>query len=206
MIKKLSILIFLIILISCTNAIPFGNETQDAVILPSSFKMMSSPELDSEFFIQFQIVEIDGNGLDGYHTELKIYDNRGVLIHPKQCDKLIFASDLGCPASPFGLGEISFADSNGFVNYSVFLPSCGFFSDGEFCFQLQQTYTATITGRGLFREENFTTQIKQIETNWIGDFLRFFASNSQGIFLLVIAFVVVGSLVTVILTRRKHGN
>lgn len=201
MIKKLSILIFLLMLIACTNAIPFGNETQNSVIQSGSFKMMSSPELDSELFIQFQIVGTDGNGLDGYHTELKIYDNRGVLIYPK---KNFNVSEW--PPNPGFLGEITFADSNGFVNYSVFLPSCGFFSDGEFCFQLQQTYTATITGRGLFRQENFTTQIKQIETNWIGDFLRFFSLNSQGIFILVVAFVVVGSLTSIILTRRKHGN
>ncbi len=201
MIKKLSILIFLLILIASTNAIPFGNETQDAVIQSGSFKMMSSPELDSEFFMQFQIVGTDGNGLDGYHTELKIYDNRGVLIYPsKNIDLRDWRTNY--PLS----GEISYADSNGFVNYSVFLPSCGFFSDGEFCFQLQETYTATITGRGLFREENFTTQIKQIETNWIGDFLRFFISNSQGIFISIIAFSIIVSLVTVILVRRKHGN
>ena len=200
MIKKLSILIFLIILLTCTNAIPFGNETQDAVILPGSFKMMSRPELDSEFFIQFQIVGTDGNGLDGYHTELKIYDNRGVLIFPKKPAYLTFGG------SRILSGEFAFADSNGFVNHSVFLPSCGFFSDGEFCFQLQQTYTATITGRGLFRQENFVPQIKQIETNWIGDFMRFFAINSQGIFILAVAFVVVGSLVSLFLMRRKHGN
>ncbi len=116
--------------------------------------------------------------------------------------------DLTCKQIDFKTlqAEISYADSNGFVNYSVFLPSCGFFSDGEFCFQLQQTYTATITGRGLFRQENFTTQIKQIETNWIGDFLRFFSVNSQGIFILVIALIVVVSITSVILTRRKHGN
>ncbi len=40
MIKKIYILIFLIMLIASTNALPFGNETQDLVIESGSFKMM----------------------------------------------------------------------------------------------------------------------------------------------------------------------
>ena len=204
MIKKTLILIFLFILIASTNALPFGNETEDAVIESGSFKMMSNPELDSEFFVQFQIVGTDKNGLDGYHTELKIYDNRSVLIFPEPCN-FRRGNTTVCYNNP-SLGRLSFADSNGFVNYSIFLPSCSFFTDGEFCFQLQETYTVTITGRGLFREENFTTQLKKIETNWFGDFLRFYTTNAQGFFILFIAFVLAASLLTLFLKRRKHGN
>ena len=200
MIKKTFILLFIIALIATTNALPFGNETQDVTIQSGTFKMMSNPELDSEFFIQFKMVGTDNNNIDGYHTELKIYDNRSVLIFPKKC------GGIGCPNTRQLLGELGFADSNGFVNYSIFLPSCGFFTDGEDCFQLQQTYTATITGKGIFREENFTTQVKQIETNWLGDFLRFYTTNAQGILILFIAVVFLFTLGAIFLKRRKNGN
>ena len=162
--------------------------------------MMSNPELDSNLFINFQLVGADGNGLDNYHTELKIYDNRGVLIYPKKC------SGIGCPNTQQLLGELSFSDSNGFVNYAVFLPSCGFFTDGEDCFQLQQTYTVTITGRGLIREENIITQLKQIETNWMGDFLRFYTVNAQGFLILILGLILTISFLTLFLKRRKYGN
>lgn len=201
MIKKTFILFFLFLLIASASAISLGNEIEDSSINPGSFKMMSNPELDSELFLQFQLIGADSNGLDSYHTELTIYDNRGVLVYPRKS----FTGPYGIP-NPGFLGEIAFADSNGIVNYSVFLPSCGFFSDGEFCFQLQQEYTVTITGKGLLREETFVTQLKQIETNWVGDFLRFVTVNSQGIFILLLSFIVSASLITLILKRRKHGN
>jgi len=200
LIKKITILIFFLILLVSTNAIPFGNETEDAVIESGSFKMMSQPELDSQLFIQFKLVGTDKNGLDGYHTELKIYDNRGVLIYPTKCN------GISCSNTQQLLGEMAFADSNGFVNYLIFLPSCGILSNNENCFQLQETYTISITGRGLLREETFTTQLKKIETNWFGDFLRFYTVNAQGFLIFFIAIVSLIAIISLFLKRRKNGN
>ena len=190
--KKLILFLAILTILANANAIQLGNETSIPQISSNSFKMMSEPQIDSEMFIQFRLVDANQAALENYHTELKIYDLRGVLVYPRDF-----------PIGGGGLA-ISFSDSNGFINYKIFLNSCNLLNDGENCFQLDQTYTVTITGKSIIRQENFTPKLKTIETNWFGDGLRFLYVNIQAILLITIALVLVIALISQFLIKRRR--
>lgn len=193
--KKIILVILFVLMLQSSLAIQFGNETQNPSIDINSFKMMIEPQLDSALFIQLRLVNDSGVPLENYHTELKIYDNRGVKVYPGECG-------VGCPFD----SKTAFSDSNGFINYSILLNSCDLFSGVSNCFQLDANYTVTITGKNIFREEFFTTRIKRIQTNWAGDFMRFAYLNIQSFFIILIAFILTVFVILKFFNFGKKGG
>ena len=169
--KKTLAILFLLTLFASTNALQFGNETETPLIKEGSFKMMTEPQVDTPMFLQFQLVNEDQNALENYHTELKIYDSRGVKVYPE--------NDY----------QIAFSDSNGYTNYSIRLQSCNIINNSQGCFQLDENYAVNITGKNISREEFFMPKIKTIQTNWVGDTMRFAAVNMQSILITMVAVI-----------------
>lgn len=186
--KKILFLLLLLALVGGAGAIQFGNEIHIPSISENSFKLMTNPELDSQFFLQFQLVDGNGTPLENYHSELKIADARGVLVYPD-----------------FGEPDIQFSDSNGFINYSFILPSCSAINQ-SYCFNLDQNYTVTVTGKNIYRQEFFTTTINSIETNWMGDTMRFTYANAQSIWIIACGIAFIIFIVSLIYVRKKGGN
>lgn len=186
--KKIILILAILAILANANAIQLGNETSTPQIAPDSLKMMSEPQIDSEMFIQLRLIDENQAALENYHTELKIYDLRGVLVYPRDAKTT----------------ELAFSDANGFINYRIFLNSCNMLNDGENCFQLDQTYTATVTGKSIIRQENFTPKLKTLETNWFGDGLRFLYVNVQSILVIFIAAILLTALISQLLVKRRR--
>ncbi len=187
--KKIWLLLMVLVLIPTAFGIQFGNEIDVPSIASGSFKMMTQPQLDSGLFIQLKLVNSTSIPLENYHTELKIYDSRGVLIYPPKTN----------------LADIAFSDSNGFVNYSIFLNSCNLFSGTENCFQLDQNYTVTVTGKNIYRQEFFLTKLKEVQTNWFGDSLRWAYINVGAIFIMLLASIML-IVVAILIFRGLKGK
>lgn len=104
--------------------------------------------------------------------------------------------------------HFEFSDSNGFVSFAVPISSCNLFSDLTNCFQLDLNYTVEIAGKDLFRKEYFVPRLKQIQTNWIGDFYRFFYTNITAILLIFLCLVVIVFLASMFYIKRggKRGR
>lgn len=204
--KKILQILALLLILSSVQAIQFGNEIETPEIASGSFKMMTEPQLDSRTFIQFQLVDVNGTGLENYHTELKIYDNRGVLVYPNPY--LFLPSqegldlELAIHDSTGTYTDIAFSDSNGTVNYLVQLNSCNALINSG-CFILDQNYTVVITGKNIYREETFVTRLKEIRTNWIGDSLRFVYKNTEPILILFLAGLVLVYVIGTIFSRKR---
>lgn len=200
--KKILLLLLLLVVSGGAMAIQFGNEIHNPSIVSDSFKMITNPELDSQFFLQFQLADDNGIPLDNYHTELRILDSRGVLVYPDTSEG---GSRFADPIAVFFRDTLSFSDSNGFVNYSFILPSCNAINQ-TYCFQLDQNYTVTVTGKNIFREEFFTTTINSIETNWLGDTMRFVNVNSQSLLIISVSLGFIIFLVTLVFVRKRGGK
>lgn len=88
---KKSLLLFIFVLLALTcSAVSFGNETKSVSIEAGSLEMMTEPQLDSTFFLKYRMIDANTMSLNNYHSSIKIYDHRGVLIYPYLCG-------VGCP-------------------------------------------------------------------------------------------------------------
>jgi len=180
--NKIFLAFFLIFFISTVSATTFGSERDISVFIDTNnFGYTHEVEANEVFYLNVRIIDQNSLPLRNYHIDLKVEDQRGVLIN-----------DYSKEEKEGKIYRI-ISDDNGFINFAFPINVCGALQE-EFCYEVEETYTFRIIQKDLDHRENFRIIPQTLEHNWIGQGLRWIIFNMEYLFIVLILFIILISI------------
>ena len=168
---------------SLASATTFGSERDISVFVDeNNFGFTHHVEANENFFIKVRIIDENSSALRNYHLNLKVEDSRGVLIANY--------SQLEQNGKLYRI----LSDDNGFINFSFPINVCSAIQQ-DFCYNVDEAYTLRLIQNNLDRRETFFIIPQTLEHNWIGQGLIFGLVNTEYIFIVLILFIILISLI-----------